>query len=239
MTEPTRVQELVDRIGEVFGAYYDDLRELADRCRDVLERVIPAGAPIVPLGTGTTQSLLEASEWFMSRNELTMGAGVIFSPERMSEPGRLIEWWMREPDGTSRRVLFNHRPGESGYYDYQRLPWYSIARDTHGPAIAGPYIDLNGVDEYILTFTWPLELHGEFSGMAGCDVTIDSIERLVMADLRRIPGDLALLHEDRIIAGNSSRFLAGDLVTDVPGDDEVFEVALPVEGVRLLHRARG
>ena len=158
-----------------------------------------------------------ASEIFLRDHPTPEAAGIIVGPGIFSDEGE-IEWWKLEDDGTTTRVLFTLTPQSAGYYDFETLEWFRSAVDTGRPTFTGPYLDYAGMDEYILTLTVPVHLHGDIVGVAGCDIQSVAVERELMPALRRLRGDVALVSaHDRIILGNSGRFLVGNRVGALPG----------------------
>jgi len=91
------------------------------------------------------------------------------------------------------------------------------------------------MDKYILTAMVPLSLDGVLIGTAGCDVEVRELERVIMPILRTIPGDAALVSKfDRIILGNSGRFLVGNRVVTLPKDAIRHDVPGPELGLQLV-----
>ncbi len=110
-------------------------------------------------------------------------------------------------------------PDVAGYYDFVTHRWFADVISSGKPAIQGPYLDYAGLDQYIMTSMVPLSLSGVVIGTAGCDTEIRALETVMMPILRQIPADAALLSElDRIVVGNSGRFVVGNRVKDLPAE---------------------
>lgn len=155
---------------------------------------------------------------FLERHATPEAAGIVLSPGIVSEGGS-IEWWRRADEGGTSRIVFNLSPDAVGFYDFVTLDWFSSVVATGQPALQGPYLDYAGMDQYILTCMVPLSLNGELIGTAGCDTEVSALEAVVMPTLRTIPADAALVSKmDRIVLGNSGRFLVGNRVGDLPKD---------------------
>lgn len=235
MTKSERLSAAADVIATRIHDIYDELGPLADDAARILEPTVHPGERIDIISRERVLELRDISEAVLERRPRLLGAGVIFSVDRIRPGTRLIEWWQRDGHGHVSPVLFEHQPESFNYYEFERLPWFTIASETGGPGFAGPYIDWTGVDDYILTFTMPLFLHGEFSGVVGADITVSSIERTVLPLLRDVPGDAAFVNpEGRVIVGKSSRFVAGDVLRTLPMGTEVVSIPSPAAGLHLV-----
>ncbi|MNE95749.1 hypothetical protein D3C80_1938830 [compost metagenome] len=80
---------------------------------------------------------------------------------------------------------------------------------------------------YVLTFTMPIEVHGHFIGVAGLDLSLHNLERLLVRSLMRLAHEALLLSADgRVIASNTANWMVGDLARNLLDD-------LPRDGTRL------
>jgi hypothetical protein len=193
---------------------YQDLYDAAHTVEKQLEGKIPAGIKISPKDiTG----LREISSAFLNSHDIVVGAGVIFSISAIKDAEGVLEWWFRTDSGNIEKLDFDLAPEGERFYDYEQLPWFSIAAKTGRQSIAGPYVDYLGFDEYIMTCTVPTYVHGTFIGVTGCDIRIRDIENKFIPIVRRIPGDAAILNgQNRVILGNSGRFIVGERIKAAP-----------------------
>ena len=169
---------------------------------------------------------------FLERHEVPEAAGVVIGPGVIDPERGAVEWWRRDEDGTTKRIVFTLTPDAAGYYDFVSLDWFSDVIATGKPAVQGPYLDYAGMDQYIMTFMVPFSLDGELVGTAGCDIEVRELEKVIMPILRTIPADAALVSRlDRTIVGNSGRFLVGNRVGDLP--DGGIRIDIPAEGLGL------
>lgn len=178
----------------------------------------------------------EFSREFLTTNTFAVGAGAFFAPESVEEGSRTAEWWTRKGSGAIGRLDCDLTPGSHRYYDYEKLPFFSTAAATGERTLWGPYVDYLGFEEYILTFAAPLSVHGNFAGVAGCDIRIKDLEPLLMPNLRGIPSDAALLNaSNRVILGNSGMYLVGERVKS--GSPDLHRIALDVPhlGLSLIY----
>ncbi|WP_125615549.1 cache domain-containing protein [Specibacter cremeus] len=214
-----------------FGGVSVDVSGLA---RAVGERV-GDNLALTPRRPGTTLSGLEPfSREFLAAHDFAVGAGAIFAEQSTETGGRALEWWSRNETGVVEKLLFDLTPGSDRYYDYEKLPFFSIAASTGHQTLWGPYVDYLGFEDYILTFTTPFSVHGRFAGVAGCDLRLRDVERIFIPILRRVPGNAALLNgSDRVILGNSGTYLTGERVK--PGQGARIALDVPHLGLTLLH----
>jgi hypothetical protein len=150
---------------------------------------------------------------FLIKNAIAVGAGAFFAAASVEDGGQAFEWWSRKESGALGRLDFDRTPGSDRYYDYEHLPYFTTAASTGEQTVWGPYIDYLGADEYIMTFTAPFSINGQFAGVAGCDIRLTDLERLIMPNLLGIPGDAALVNaSNRVILGNSGMYLVGERI---------------------------
>ncbi|QHK20888.1 GntR family transcriptional regulator [Pseudarthrobacter psychrotolerans] len=180
----------------------------------------------------------ELSRQFLAENTIAVGAGTFFAAASVEEGGRSWEWWSRKESGAVGRLDFDLTPGSNRYYDYEKLPFFSTAASTGEQTFWGPYVDYLGFEEYILTFTAPFSVHGNFAGVAGCDIRVKDLEPLIMPNLRVIPGDAALINaSNRVILGNSGRYLVGERIKSGSQDQHRLALDVPHLGLSLIYTA--
>lgn len=171
---------------------------------------------------------------FLGTHSFVVGAGVIFSTDAIENRDGVLEWWIKRAQAIE-KLEFDLTPGGERFYDYQNMPFFTSASQTGEQSMWGPYVDYLGLDEYILTYTSPLQVGGRFAGVAGCDIRIRQLEDIFMPALRAIPGDAALLNgSNRVVVGNSGAFLVGERIRNVPGDKRLVPIEVPHLGLSLL-----
>jgi hypothetical protein len=222
----------VSAIGKWFTAVYDDLHVMAEASESKLRdsRGTKAG-----LTDADLRAVQPAAAEFLSRHEIPMAAGIVVEPGVIENKDGSIDFWRRSDSGTTQRIVFNLSPDDPGFYDFVTYEWFAEVVSTGKPAIQGPYLDYAGMDKYILTAMVPLSLDGVLIGTAGCDTEVRELERVIMPILRTIPGDAALVSKfDRIILGNSGRFLVGNRVVALPKHAVRVNVPGPDLGLQLV-----
>ncbi|WP_028267538.1 cache domain-containing protein [Arthrobacter sp. MA-N2] len=178
----------------------------------------------------------EVAREFLARNSFAVGAGTFFAAESVEEGGRAFEWWFRKNSDGMERLDADRTPGSDRYYDYEKLPFFSTAASTGEQTLWGPYLDYLGFEEYILSFTEPFFVHGNFTGVAGCDIRIKDLEPLIMPNLRAIPRDAALINaSNRVILGNSGKYLVGERIKSGAPNQHRVALDVPHLGLSLLY----
>jgi hypothetical protein len=204
---------------------------MAAAVTELLTHDIAPGALVTKSDLAGLKTL--ASE-FLKQHPYAVGSGATFSSARISEGQGVLEWWTPAPDGAE-KLVFDLDPGGERFYDYEHLPFFSAAERTGEVTIWGPYVDYLGSDEYILTHTAPFEIHGEFAGVAGYDVTVRALEEIFLPALRSIPGHAALLNSsDRVIIGNSGAYLVGERIKAAPSESRIVPLKVPHLGLSML-----
>ena len=231
MTSGTReLEHASETIGQWFTALFADLDTLSSSCESEIQRVRGRKADVTEKDLRAIQPVATA---FLDRHPTIEAAGIALGPGIVNDEYGAIEWFARGAHGQSDRVHFTLNPNEAGFYEYLTHDWFTEVMKNNAPTIQGPYLDYAGLDKYIIASTVPLYLDGVLIGTTGCDTEVSALEPVVMPFLRRIPMDAALVSKfDRIMAGNSGRFLVGNRVRDLPRD----ALRTPLAGVDLgLH----
>ncbi len=229
MTLEQQSRDAAEAVAAWLTTVYTDLDTLADNIGAALSA---SKRNRTHLTNSDLKSVRDVATAFLAANPTAEGAGVILSPGTVDATHGAIEWWRHSDDGPNSKVLFNLTPDSGSYYDFENLPWFETVARTGHRAITGPYMDYGGMDQYILTLTVPLSVNGVPVGMAGCDIEVRDLEKVMVPILRRIPGDAALVSEENIVVlGNSGRYLVGNRVRTIPADGGA--LTLPLDDVTL------
>ena len=146
--------------------------------------------------------------------QLAVGLGLVVAPRPAAGLPLRLEWWQADPDGGRVRALEpDLRPDSLGYYDYTAAEWFAVPRRTRRRHVVGPYVDVHGTGRYLLTLTEPVVVDGEFTGVAGADVSVRRFEAHLLRRLDPGAPFLLLNGEDRVVLSTSPRWLVGTLVS--------------------------
>ncbi len=218
MTPPTR--PAVADVSADVAAALDALGDLTGRAFDVVDTIAAATLPLLEAADPPRRSALtgidELTADLVERDdELVQGAGFVAAVGLFEDAHWWLEWFARD-DARVQRLLVQTDPHGPGFYDYEHLPWYVVARDTGRSHVTGPYVDYLCTEDYTLTFTMPLTVRDRFVGVAGCDVRVNAAEERLLPSLRTASTRLVVLNaHGRILASNSGRHVCGDLVGEV------------------------
>ncbi|WP_040069703.1 PDC sensor domain-containing protein [Pseudomonas batumici] len=141
------------------------------------------------------------------------GAGVVFAPGELEDREMHLEWWCRTQKEEIQPLMLNLNSHSDRFYDYLHMPWYTRPQQTRRPSIDGPFVDLYGTEQYIVAFSVPIFFEDRFIGVAAADISLHSLEPLLVRSLMRVSNEALLLNaEGRVLAANTPSWLAGDLI---------------------------
>ncbi|MEU3787286.1 hypothetical protein [Streptomyces sp900129855] len=147
------------------------------------------------------------------------GTGVVTAPGILADAAFHMEWWQRVDEQHSRPLRLNLDPRSESFYDYALKPWFVIPRDEGHGTVMGPYVDLHCAGLYILTFTRPLTVDGEFIGIVGADVPVAAFEQIVVPSLKHLGGEAVLITgEGRVLAANTPTWAVGEIARELLSD---------------------
>ncbi len=230
------VERASTSIGNWYSEVYRDLTVMALACERNLR---DAQGTSGKFSERDLRAIQPASAAFLSRHTIPMAAGIVLGPGGIDNNIGAVEWWRRGDAGSTHRIVFNLSPADPGFYDFVTYEWFTEVVTTGMPAIQGPYLDYAGMDKYILTSMVPLSCDGVIIGTAGCDTEVRELETIIMPILRTIPGDAALVSKfDRIVVGNSGRFLVGNRIGALLKDSIRREIRGPGLGLQIVAAPR-
>lgn len=233
MNTDNDVVHAADALAAWISGVSSETKELAWRAATLLEQNLAGKSKI---DKAALVGLDDVARQFLAKNAFAVGAGTFFAGESIEEGGRAFEWWFRNNSGAMERLDADRTPGSNRYYDYEKLPFFSTAAATGEQTLWGPYIDYLGFEEYILTFAAPFSVHGNFTGVAGCDIRIKDLEPLLMPNLRAIPRDAAVINaSNRVILGNSGMYLVGERIKSEAQNQHRVALDVPHLGLSLIY----
>ena len=207
------------QVGEFFSSL---LARLEDWAMDMGKSFEDFGSP--------TRAQLDAgiqpvAETMLGRQELPLvGAGFVAARNALGDAEWHMAWW-QGADQERLLMLTMESAGET----YSRREWFTIPMETGRGHITGPYVDFLCTDEYTLTLSVPVCAEGRFVGIAGVDMFVESVEKLLMGELENIDSRATLINGGgRVILSVEPQLAAGRLL--VPGWKESTETILPVAG---------
>jgi hypothetical protein len=147
-----------------------------------------------------------------------IGCGVVAAPDLLSDRGLHVVWWERGMlGGVPKRLVLDLDDGAEDSYDYPSMPWFTTPRDEDRRAVFGPYVDYRGANRYVYTFAVPVRADGAFLGVAGADVSVQTLEPVLLAALKPLAADAVVVSADRrVVVANSARWAVGSRLKSFP-----------------------
>lgn len=146
--------------------------------------------------------------------QIAVGLGVIVAPTPRNGSRRRLHWWQVDP--VAARVVAldpDLRSSSLGFYDYTAADWFDVPRRTGRRHVVGPYVDVHGTGQYVLTHTEPVVLDGTFLGVLGADVPAARFESHLLRALADVDEPFLVLNDDdRVVLSTAPPWLVGDLV---------------------------
>ena len=233
MNPDAEILQAANALTPWFSGVADEIRQLSRNVASLLERSQVGRSKVSKVAL---VGLDELSREYLAKHSYAVGAGTFLATDSVEEGERPLEWWSRKPSGTIGRFNFDVTPGSHRYYDYEKLPFFSTAETTGEQTVWGPYVDYLGTEEYVLTFTAPFSIQGNFMGVAGCDIRLRDLEPLIMPILRLIPGNAAIINSsNRVILGNSGMYLVGERIKSESSDQHRLALDVPHLGLSLIY----
>jgi len=202
----------------------EQYRAIAEEIEQLLER---AFSPLRAAATGIVDLYTrEASEGRMPAQQLSAlqpeifsrletihafyGTGFVADPSAIADGGLFEEWWFRAPESAPQRLSANVE------YDYTKMEYFSRAAQGD-ETIVGPYLDFTGADLFIFTLAVPVYLEERFIGVSGADITVGTLERILLQTLETCPQEVVLVNaEQQVVASSADEYGPGDKVRAVP-----------------------
>lgn len=210
------------QVGEFFSSLLTEMDAWAQDMGKVFEDF---GTPTRATVDAVIQPLAEK---MLDRQELPLvGAGFVAARNALSDAEWHMAWWQ---GSAQERLLMLTM--ESAGETYSRREWFTVPMETGRGHITGPYVDYLCTDEYTLTLSVPVRVAGAFVGIAGVDLFVESVEKLLMHELESIDSRATLVNGGgRVILSVEPQLAAGRLL--VPGWKESEETIVNVSGSDL------
>ncbi|MFQ6572299.1 PDC sensor domain-containing protein [Pseudomonas sp. UM16] len=213
------------QLDSTLGTIFSQVRQLVEETRVLWERILAEGRQPTARDLASLRPAID--QQLLATGAFGCGGGVIVEPNCLADREMHLEWWYLADGGKTLPLRPNFDQRRENYYDYTAMPWYSRPRDSGKSVVEGPYVDLYGTNMYVLTFTMPILVQGQFIGVAGLDLSLHNVERLLVRSLMRLEHEAVLISADgRVIASNTANWMVGDLALTLLN-------TLPKDGLRL------
>ena len=143
--------------------------------------------------------------------------------------GQELHWWYgRGPGRPPQRLLVGARAGHVSDYEISRSHWWQQAAQSAGTCFVGPYVDVSGTNEYVVTASRAVWADGGLAGVVAVDVRVGSFQSSCQPLLLELPRPASVVNPDGdVLATNSGELLGGTLTDPDPGASRF---RLPVSG---------
>lgn len=200
---------VVDAVTEMMDGVFIEAQSLRDELADCFRR-FGADAPTTRDVAAIQPRVVTA---LRNGSGLLRGAGVVLAPGLLMDARLWIDWWALDDTGAIGPSVFDFDEDSLDFYDYTGADWYLAPRNGSQRSLVGPYVDFNGINDYIVTATVPVTVDGRFVGVAGADLSVDELERRLIVANRRFHTELVVVNaSERIVASTSARHVPGSLL---------------------------
>ncbi|MEB7504347.1 hypothetical protein [Arthrobacter koreensis] len=136
------------------------------------------------------------------------GGGFVAAHNALSDAPWHMAWWQ----GRSKEVQMLSSVESMGEA-YSRREWFTVPMETGASHVTGPYVDFICTDEYTVTLTSPVRVGGGVVGVVGADVFVESLEEVLLPDLRRVHPEASLVNRvGRVVVSADPQLAAGRLL---------------------------
>lgn len=235
MPSPIDVPLCIERLNAALFGVFANLNALSDEVQRIWRLCDEQQRKPSSRDLALLRELIDAQ--LLGRGTCAHGSGVVVEPGELSDQPMYLEWWRLAGADKTLPLMLNFNQRSESFYNYLNMPWFTGPRETGKAAVEGPYVDLYGADMYVLTFTLPIFFEGRFIGVAGADLPLHQIERVLISSLMRLPHEALLVSaEGRVIAANTAEWSTGDLATRIMRDDgaECFPLDNDLLGWQLI-----
>lgn len=198
--------ELADLAARLGSRVEERLRAASLRAGDLLASAVPRTTAITSDFESEARSVLD------SLSGIASGCGFLATPNLFKDAVLSHTWWSLE-DGAVEIARLDLDESSDSFYDYTAKDFFRIAATTGQMAVDGPYVDYLGTNEYILTWGVPVLLSGAFVGIVGIDVTLQDLQRQLLAMSSSHPQPQALVNSrGRVIFSTVAKPAPGSMV---------------------------
>lgn len=189
----------------------DGIFAMIDGWRDRLETALRADASLT---AARIDPLVEAfAVPAVSGETLLTGSGFVAAPGVLADAEWHLAWWLGGTGRSLRRLATIDDPTHDQFRDYTALEWWRVPTTTGGRHLTGPYVDYLCTDDYTVTITTPVRVHGEIVGVVGADALVDRLERALLPAMRTGATPATLVNASgRVVTSTDARREPGSIL---------------------------
>ncbi|EOZ4917402.1 TPA: PDC sensor domain-containing protein [Pseudomonas aeruginosa] len=235
----TEADTCAANINASIGNVFDQLALLADEVSNIWKHKAALGKKPTSKDLSSLKPKIDAQ--LLAPRSCIHGTGVVLEPGELEDREMYLEWFRLGTGGKVVPMTLNFNQRSESFYNYQDKPWFSRPRATGSNVVVGPYVDLYGADTYIMTFSLPILVDGQFIGIAGADIALHHFERILLASLIKMENEALIVSEEgRVIAANTANWTVGDMakhtITRQEADCQVLELGEAAAHWSLVRR---
>lgn len=210
MSSGIDVSICIERLNSAFYDVFANLQLLAGETQRIWEFCASQQRKPCARDLSVLRDLIDAQ--LLERATCVHGSGVVVEPGELSDQSMHLEWWRLTDANKTLPLMLNFNQCSESFYNYMSMPWFLGPRSTGCATVDGPYVDLYGADMYVLTCAVPIFFHERFIGVAGSDLPLHEVERLLISTLMHLSHEALLVSTaGRVIAANTADWSTGDL----------------------------
>lgn len=190
------------------GTFFQELLELLEEWKPRLEALF-SDASARPSRREVDTAVEPLTIALLARPAYPLaGGGFVAVHEAVSDAPWHMAWWQgRSKEDQLLSSL------ESMGEAYSRREWFTVPVETGTSHVTGPYVDFICTDEYTVTLTSPVSVAGRVVGVVGVDVFVESLEEVLLPDLRRVHPEASLVNRvGRVVVSADPQLAAGRLL---------------------------
>lgn len=170
---------------------------------------------VVPALRGTPRAITPDPASLMT------GAGFIAAPQFVTGREFHFAWWLGPLAGTPllgtttapSRLDLAARVNTEFLRDFRELEWYQVPEATARTHVTGPYVDHLCTFDYVITLTMPVRVGEEMVGVVGADVSVKSLEQVLLPHFLALASPVALVNAaGRVVMSTEPSLPAGDVL---------------------------
>lgn len=190
------------------GRFFLELLEILEGWKPRLEKLFgdsqspPSRRAVDAVVEPLTTALLGRADYPLA------GGGFVAAHDVLADAPWHMAWWQ----GRSKEVQVLSSVESMGEA-YSRREWFTVPLETGTSHVTGPYVDFICTDEYTVTLTSPLSVGGKVVGVVGADVFVESLEEVLLPDLRTVHPEASLVNRvGRVVVSADPQLAAGRLL---------------------------
>ena len=177
----------VSGIGSLINAHFQDMMEITNEEMDYWLSAVEISAANIEdeleYNLSSPATVVNALKDELRLNPAVRGAGIGFIPDYFPEKGRWYEPYVKQgDDGT-----IDIKEIGSAQHDYFKADWYITALNTDGNYWSEPYIDPDGAEAMLCTYSMVVrDMDGKPVGVLGTDLELEWLKDQIQENNEKV-----------------------------------------------------